>query len=154
MPGRTEERRRHPSDRPPRRVAGAICLIVGAAAALSACAPAVQAPEDTGVCWHMVVNGKGEVGGEVSGKYRFFVVKRNVADLEHCAAALDSMRTHFLVLGGSAHDVTGVYQGEFLFVDPRGVFSSNALDAPSFPMLTRTDDGRLVPQGSSPTPPS
>ncbi len=133
-----------------KRSAAGAAAIAGASLALSACSPSVVAPTDTGVCWHIVVNGKGQTGGQVSGKYRFFVLKRNVADLEHCAAALDRMRVQFLSLGGSAHEVAGVYQGQFLFVDPRGVFSSNAMDAPAFPMLTRTADGRLVPEGSAP----
>ena len=135
----------------PARVAGVLAA-VGALLALAGCSPPVQAPSDPGVCWHVVVNGRGQVGGQVSGKYRFFVLKRNVPDLEHCAAALDGMRVRFLSLGGSAHDVAGVYQGQFLFIDPRGVFSSNAMDAPAFPMLTRTADGRLVPEGSAPPP--
>ena len=127
-------------------------LLGGLAFALvaSACAKGLQPPTDAGVCYHMVNDGKGEAGGQISGKYRFFVVKRDVADLEHCAAALDTMRVHFLSLGGSTHDVTGVYQGEYLFVGPRGVFSADTLDASPFPMLTRAPDGRLVPQGSLP----
>lgn len=120
------------------------------AGALSACAQGVRPPADAGVCFHMVNDGKGEAGGQVSGKYRFFMVKRDVADLEHCAAALDAMRVHFLSLGGSTHDVTGVYQGQYLFVGPRGVFSADTLDASPFPMLSRAPDGRLVPQGSLP----
>jgi len=88
----------------------------------------------------------------VSGKYRFFVLKRGVPDLEHCAAALDGMRVRFLALGGSQHEVAGVFQGEYLFVDQRGVFSSTSLDAPSFPLLRRTDDGRLVPPSAPDTP--
>jgi hypothetical protein len=123
---------------------GALAMIV------CACGQGFQPPTDTGVCFHMVTNGKGEVGGQVSGKYRFFVLKRDVPDLEHCAAALDAMRVHFLSLGGSSHDVTGVYQGEYLFVGSRGVFSADSLDASPFPMLTRAPDGRLVPQGSLP----
>ena len=134
------------------RLAPALRLLVGVALAaqVAACAQGVKPPTDTGVCFHMVNDGKGEVGGQVSGKYRFFTVKRDVPDLEHCAAALDTMRVHFLSLGGSSHDVTGVYQGEYLFVGPRGVFSADSLDASPFPMLTRAPDGRLVPQGSLP----
>lgn len=129
-----------------------LVLTCGLAAVLAGCGPSVKAPSEPGVCWHMVMNAPGQVGGEVSGKYRFFLLKRDVPDLEHCAAALESMRIRFLSLGGSAKDVTGVYQGEYLFVDPRGVFSANSLDAPPFPMLTRSDDGRLVPQGASVQP--
>ena len=106
------------------------------------------------MCWNMVVDAKGQGGGVVSGKYRFYALKRDVPDLEHCAAALDGMRVHFLAMGGSQHEVTGVYQGEYLFIDQRGVFSANALDAPSFPTLRRTDDGRLVPPSASDEPPS
>ncbi len=130
--------------------AGRLFAALALTAWVSACAKGVQPPTDTGVCFHMVTDGKGEVGGQVSGKYRFFMVKRDVPDLEHCAAALDTMRVHFLSLGGSSHDVSGVYQGEYLFVGPRGVFSADSLDASPFPMLTRAPDGRLVPQGSLP----
>ncbi len=130
----------------PLRLLGGLALATG----VSACGQGFQPPVDTGVCFHMVTNAKDQVGGQVSGNYRFFVVKRDVADLEHCAAALDTMRVHFLSLGGSSHDVTGVYQGEYLFVGSRGVFSADTLDASPFPMLTRAPDGRLVPQGSLP----
>ena len=126
------------------RAAGASVLLA-ASAGLAGCGQGVQAPTDAGVCWHMVFDAKGQSGGRVSGKYRFFPLERNVADLEHCAAALDAMRIRFLGLGGSQHEVTGVYQGEYLFIDQRGVFAATALDAPSFPTLRRTDDGRLVP---------
>ena len=135
-----------------RRFAPSLRLFAGLilAGTVSACARGVQPPTDMGVCFHIVNDSKGQVGGQVSGKYRFFVVKRDVPDLEHCAAALDTMRVHFLSLGGSSHDITGVYQGEYLFVGPRGVFSADSLDASPFPMLTRAPDGRLVPQGSLP----
>ncbi len=136
----------------PRLAAHLLRLLGGLAlaSALSACGQGFQPPTDTGVCFHMVTAGQGQVGGQVRGKYRFFVLKRDVPDLEHCASALDTMRVHFLSLGGTAHDVTGVYQGEYLFVGSRGVFSADSLDASPFPMLTRAPDGRLVPQGSLP----
>ena len=63
------------------------------------------------------------------------------------------MRVRFLSLGGSARAVTGVYQGEYLFVDARGrVFSEPRCSASPFPLLRRTDDGRLVAP-SAPDPP-
>ena len=129
-------------------------LALGSAlAGLGGGAPGPQAPADAGVCYHVVVNGKDQTGGVVSGKYRFFVLKRGVPDLEHCAAALDGMRVRFLSLGGSAREVAGVYQGEYLFVDARGVFSSSTMDASPFPLLRRTEDGRLVPPSASDQPP-
>ena len=117
-----------------------VCL----AAVLSACSPGVTAPSDPGVCWHVVRDTKGQTGGRLSAGYRFFVLKRDVPDLEHCATALDAMRVRFLALGGSDHDIAGVFQGQYLFVDPRGVFSAASLQAAPFPMLTRTEDGRLM----------
>jgi hypothetical protein len=133
-----------------------VAVLAGALAtslALAGCAQGPQAPADAGVCYHMVMNGPGQSGGVASGKYRFFVLKRGVADLEHCAAALDGMRIRFLALGGTNHEVTGVYQGEYLFVDQRGVFSASSLQADTFPLLRRTDDGRLVPPSAPDQPP-
>ena len=127
-------------------------LLGSAVAGLCGCAPGPQAPAEAGVCYHVVVDGKDQAGGVVSGKYRFFVLQRGVPDLEHCAAALDGMRVRFLSLGGSAREVAGVYQGEYLFVDARGVFSSSAMDASPFPLLRRTEDGRLVPPSASDQP--
>ena len=107
------------------------------------CAPAVDAPADRGVCWHMV--------SQKSGPPRFFRLSQNEPDLEHCAADLEGMRLHFLAMGGSIREVDGAYQGQFLFDDPRGVFTSGQLTSAPFPFLIRTGDGHLVPPG---TPPS
>jgi hypothetical protein len=124
-------------------------IIAGAAATLAlglaGCSASVEAPSDQGVCWHMVKDTKGAVGGRTAGGYRFFPLRRNVADLEHCAAALDQMRTHFLALGGSVHEVAGAYQGEFLFIDSRGAFAATSLQTSPFPLLRRNEDGRLAP---------
>ena len=127
-----------------------VLLAIGA---LGGCAQGPSAPTEAGVCYHKVYDAKGQTGGVVSGKYRFFVLKRGVADLEHCAAALDGMRVRFLGLGGSAREVAGVYQGEYLFVAARGVFSASSMTASPFPLLKRTEDGRLAPP-SAPDQPS
>ena len=60
------------------------------------------------------------------------------------------MRLHFLSLGGGAQEVDGAYQGQFLFVDTRGVFTAQGLDKTPYLALVRTDDGHLVPPGSAP----
>jgi hypothetical protein len=107
------------------------------------CTASVEAPADKGVCWHMVQ--------QKAAKPKFFPLSQNEPDLEHCAAALEGMRLKFLILGGSISEVEGAYQGQFLFVDPRGVFTSTTLDAAPFPFLVHSGDGHLVPPG---TPPS
>ncbi len=119
-----------------------------ALAPLAGCSAPVEAPADTGVCWHMVPDSKGAVGGRAVGGQRFYKLQAGVPDLEHCAAALEAMRLHFLSLGGSQKAITGAYQGQFLFIDPRGVFTAADLQTTPFPMLVRTGDGRLVPPGS------
>jgi hypothetical protein len=122
---------------------GAWLAVLGVGVAMTGCAPTVDAPADRGVCWHMVA--------QKSGKPKFFKVSQNEPDLEHCAAALEGMRLKFLTLGGSINEVDGAYQGQFLFVDPRGVFTSSDINAAPFPFLIRSGDGHLVPPG---TPPS
>ncbi len=113
-----------------------------ASAALSACAPEVQAPADVGVCWHMVA-AKG-------GKVKFLKLSEHQPNLEHCASNLEAMRLHFLSLGGSNQEVDGAYQGQFLFIDQRGIFTAEGLDKTPYLALVRTDDGRLVVPGAVP----
>ncbi len=112
------------------------------ALALAGCAQVVEAPSDPGVCWHMVQ--------QKTGKPRFFKLSQNQPDLEHCAANLEAMRSKFLRMGGGLDEVDGAYQGEFIFIDKRGVFTAQSLDAIPFPTLVRTGDGRLAPAGSGP----
>ena len=129
----------------PRPVTRLVFLALGAATAcgLCACQPAsVQAPTDTGVCWHMVA-GKG-------GKIRFLKLAENQPNLEHCAANLEGMRIHFLNLGGSVQEVDGAFQGQFLFIDPRGIFTSSDLNKTPYLALVRTGDGRLAVPGAVP----
>jgi hypothetical protein len=111
-------------------------------APLSACAPQVQAPADTGVCWHMVP-AKG-------GKVRFILLSKNQPDLEHCAANLEAMRLKFLGMGGSNQEVDGAFQGQFIFDDPRGIFTAEGLDKTPYLALVRTGDGRLAVPGAVP----
>ncbi len=123
------------------RIAG--LAVLAAALAAAGCTPTVDAPTDKGVCWHMVL--------QKNAKPKFFKLSQNEPDLEHCAAALEGMRLRFLLLGGSTVEVDGAYQGQFLYDDPRGVFTASDLNATPFPFLVRTGEGHLVPPG---TPPS
>lgn len=111
------------------------------AAALSACGESPQkAPVDQGVCYH--------VGKIVDGKPHLNVVARDQPQIEFCAARLEEMRLNFLRMGGSKTEVTGAYQGQYIFIDRAGVRFSKTLDGARFMALTRTGDGRLAIPGA------
>ncbi len=118
----------------------ALLALIGVAA----CTPEVAAPTDAGVCWRMITP-KG-------GAPKFLKLTENQPDMEHCAANLEAVRLKFLRMGGTIDEVDGAYQGEFLFVDKRGVYAAQSLSAPAFPALVPTGDGRLVPPGAAPQP--
>jgi len=107
-----------------------------AAAALSGCAKEVAAPMDRGVCWHVAPLGNGQV--------RFNKVSTGEPTIETCAAALEAMRDRFLSIGGNRLEITGAYQGNFLFLNEQGIFTAEQLDGPRYFLLGRTPDGRLA----------
>lgn len=111
------------------------------ALSLGACSSQVQAPTNPGVCYHL--------GAVQNGKPQFNVVAGSVPDMEHCAAQLEAMRVRFLSLGGSAQDIVGAYQGNFLFLGEQGVFTAETYQGPRYPFLVRNGD-QLVPVGSAP----
>ncbi|MEO6339103.1 MAG: hypothetical protein ABIO39_03600 [Caulobacteraceae bacterium] len=115
--------------------------VIAAGLALQACAPAVEAPTDRGVCFHTQPL-KG-------GKLRFNKLSENEPDLEHCAARLEAMRLQFLRLGGSSSEVWGSFQGQFLFLRAEGVFTAPSLTAIPYLALVRAPGGRLVTPGSA-----
>jgi hypothetical protein len=114
---------------------------LASALALAACSSQVQAPTNPGVCYHL--------GAVQNGKPQFNVVGSNVPDMEHCAAQLEAMRVRFLSLGGTAQDIVGAYQGNFLFLGEQGVFTAETYEGPRYPFLVRSGD-QLVPVGSAP----
>lgn len=123
----------------PRRFAFA-AAVAAAALALADCSNAPRVPSETGVCYQLA-----PLPGD---KVRFNVVARNIPDMEHCAAELEAVRIRFLRLGGSQQDITGAYQGNFLYLQPEGVFTSSSYGGMRYPFLVRTSDGSLAPPGS------
>jgi hypothetical protein len=124
------------------RLTLAIALYAAAGLALAACAPAsVKAPTDRKVCFHMQPLKEGGA--------RFNKLADNVADLEHCALELERMRLNFLRMGGSNSEITGSYQGQFLFLRPQGIFTAQSLTAPKYVALVRVGD-QLVKPGAVP----
>ncbi|MEN5146065.1 hypothetical protein [Brevundimonas diminuta] len=111
------------------------------AMALSSCGEAQdKAPRDQGVCYH--------VGKIVDGKPHLNVVARDQPQIEFCAARLEEMRLNFLRMGGSKTEVTGAYQGQYIFIDRAGVRFSKTLTGQRFFALARTGDGRLAIPGA------
>ena len=109
--------------------------------ALGACSRKVTPPGDPGVCYNVTFRPNGEL------VYHRLV---NAPNLETCAANLEAMRVKFLRMGGSRRDIVGAYQGNFLFIDPEGVFTAPSLQEHRYLALVRTGDGRLATPGAMP----
>lgn len=110
------------------------------AAALSSCAPKTQdAPTDVGVCWHVVYL-KDE-------SLKFNKLASGQPNLETCAASLEGMRLRFRGFGGQ-EEITGAFQGNYIFIRRAGVFTSGSLTGGRYPALVRSGDGRLVIPGA------
>ena len=119
----------------------AIAAMAAGALALAACEKAVEAPFDRGVCYAVERGDKGEAP-------RFNKVADNQPQIEFCAARLEEVRLRFLRMGGSRQQITGSYQGQFIFIDRGGVWLSKSLDGGRFNAMARTGDGRLAMPGA------
>ena len=112
--------------------------------AVGGCVKSLEAPTNPGVCWHLV-------SGD-NGKPKFNRLADHQPDLEHCAAQLEMMRLRFQALGLSQEKVAGAYQGQFLFLQREGVFTSQTYEGYRYPFMVRTGDGRLAIPGAMPQP--
>ncbi|MDY6923654.1 MAG: hypothetical protein SWI22_06835 [Pseudomonadota bacterium] len=121
-----------------------VSLLMAAAAgglALAACSGAVEAPYEPGVCFAVEVD-------EDGGPPAFNRLAEDQPQIEHCAARLEEMRVRFLRQGGSRQDITGAYQGSYIFIDREGVWIGKSLEGSRFIALARTGDGRLAVPGA------
>ena len=107
-----------------------------ASLALGGCARQVAAPTTTGVCWQAIPLKNGDI--------RFNKVSEGEPNMENCAATLEGMRLRFLSMGGNQQEVIGAYQGNFLFLEPNGIFMSQSFNGNRYFALGRTADGRLA----------
>lgn len=124
-----------------------LALVVSAAvaaASLGACQKRTEPPGAVGVCYHVVF----EKGGKL--KFNKLV---DAPNLETCAANLEAMRIKFLRLGGTADEILGAYQANFIFVQREGIFTGTTLEGPRYIALVRTGDGRLATPGAMPQAP-
>lgn len=118
----------------------AAAVLIAAAAGLSACEKEIEAPLDTGVCYAATREANGEI--------KFNVVARNMPNIENCAAQLEGMRLRFLRMGGQNREISGAYQGNFLFLRSEGIFRAQRWEGNQYLMLVRSGDGRLVIPGA------
>ena len=126
------------------RLSSAAFVAFASALALSACQKRTEPPGGVGICYHVTFQKDGKL------KFNKLV---NAPNLETCAANLEAMRIKFLRMGGSAQEILGAYQANFIFVQKTGIFSGTTLDGPRYPALVRTGDGRLAIPGAMPQAP-
>ena len=120
-----------------------LALLAAALTSLGACAEH-KAPTIDGVCYHMVENKDGSL--------KFNPLADHVPNIETCAQRLEIMRLSFLKLGGSHLDLTGAYQGQFIWLERGGVSVSQSLDGIHYALLKRMPDGSLAVHSAVPQP--
>jgi len=108
--------------------------------ALAGCHGEVKAPDTPGVCYQAVPRTDGTI--------TFNTLSAHENTMEACAGSLEGMRLRFLGLGGSVHNIVGAYNGQYLFLDPSGVYESQSFKGVRFPFLIHTEDGRLASPGA------
>lgn len=118
----------------------ALAAALSPALLLVACETGPQAPTDPGVCFHAVIK-----DGEDP---RFNVVARDQPSIESCAARLEELRLTFARNTGVRRNVTGVYQGRWIFVTRQAIRTSESYDGASFVLMVRAPDGRLIVPGA------
>jgi hypothetical protein len=114
--------------------------VVAAGLALTACEKQVKAPFEKGVCFHVATNKDKTL--------RFNPVERNVQSMEQCAGTLEGMRIRFVRMGSPNRNLTGAYQGSFIFLEKEGIYLGQTYDGARFMSLVRTGDGRLAVPGA------
>jgi len=117
-------------------------ILAASILALAACAKRTLPPGEVGVCWH--------VQPQADGSLKYNRLVDHQPDLEHCAASLEAMRLKFLRLGGSNRKLYGAYQGNFIFLEPTGIFTAPSLEEHRYLAWVRTGDGRLAIPGAMP----
>jgi hypothetical protein len=118
-----------------------ITILGAGALALAACGKTIEAPYNEGVCYAVEGTGEGE-------ELRFNKVADDQPQIEFCAARLEEVRLRFNRMGGSRQEITGSYQGQFIFIDRGGVWYSKTLNGGRFNAMARTGDGRLAMPGA------
>ncbi len=128
-----------------RPVVGMVLIALIAGLGLAACTKETHPPGEVGTCF--------QVQPQRDGSLKYNRLPSKQPDLEHCAAALEAMRMKFISMGGSQREIAGAYQGNYLFLQRDGIFTSQYLEAHRYLILVRTNDGRLVIPSAMPQQP-
>jgi hypothetical protein len=120
----------------------AISSALIATVTLMGCTNQVDAPLERGACWHAVPMSDGTI--------KFNDLAKNQPSIEACAARLEDMRLNFKALGSQQRFMVGAYQGNYLFLQPEGVFTARSYKGNRYLVLVRTGDGRLAKIGEMP----
>ena len=123
-------------------VAIATAVIGLAALGLAACQSGPDAPDNPNGCYYVAFPDGPDAAP------RFNLVAEDQPQIEYCYARLEEMRLRFLGLGGSNDDLTGYYNGQYIFITRRGVYAARSLKGTRFFSMARTGDGRLAVPGT------
>jgi hypothetical protein len=102
-----------------------LCLL-----ALCACDSSLEAPVNKGYCWRL--------GKDARGQPRFDPVSNGVGNLETCAAHLEAV-----AMREKLTDLTGAFQGQFIFVTPDMVQSGQRLDGARYRLFDAATRGKI-----------
>jgi hypothetical protein len=122
-----------------------VILLGACALALAACQKRTLPPGDREICYQVV---------REDGELKYNKLPGTQPDLENCAAALEAIRVRFLQMGGSTRTMVGAYQGNFIFLQREGIFTSPSMEQNRYLALVRTGDGRLAIPGAMPQQPT
>ena len=117
----------------------AVSLLL-AATALAGCEKRTEAPFEAGVCLHVIE--------QKDGTLKYNPVAHDVPSMEQCAADLEGMRLRFVRMGSPNRELTGAYQGKFIFLEKEGIYLGDTYEGSRFMSLVRTGDGRLAVPGA------
>ena len=109
---------------------------------LAACQSGPDAPNVANACYYVAFPDGPDA------EPRFNLVAEDQPQIEHCYARLEEMRIRFLGLGGSNTELTGYYNGRYIFISRRGVYAARSLKGTRFFSMARTGDGRLAVPGT------
>ena len=121
-----------------------VLLAVALAGLAAGCNNGPKAPDVRNACYH--------VAPQKDGTIKYFKIADNDANMYWCATQLDAVRYQFMALGSNRDSIIGLYNGQYLFLDGRGMSTAPEYDAGRFFSVPRGDDGRLVIPGGIPQP--
>lgn len=99
------------------------------ALAVSACAPALEAPRNAGVCWRMAPG--------MNGRQDFRPISNSVENLETCAGQLEGLRLQ------QGQPVTGAFQGRYIYVTPEEITVAAGPRAQRYRVFTPEQRARI-----------